>query len=118
MKSKVTVLVAALFLASVLASAQIAAANGTELSKIGDVVAQWVACAKRRGIKRIARLTQDFPSINNHVRAVKEEAGRAGITFVYEDTFDATTTDFTSRIAAAKKTSPDVYFIEGFEPGL
>ena len=49
---------------------------------------------------------------------MQKEAARAGITFVYEDTFDATTTDFTSRIAAAKKTSPDVYFIEGFEPGL
>src|SRR5213592_4501504 len=57
-----------------------------------DEATQWVAEAKRRGIKSIARLTQDYPSINNHVRAVKEEAARAGITFVYEDTFDATTT--------------------------
>ena len=39
-----------------------------------DEAAQWVAEAKRRGIKTVARLTQDYPSINNHVRAVKEEA--------------------------------------------
>lgn len=83
-----------------------------------DEAARWVAEAKKRGIKTVARLTQDYPSINNHVRAVKEKAAKAGITFVYEETFDATITDFTSRIAAAKKTSPDIYFIEGFEPGL
>ena len=83
-----------------------------------DEAAQWVAEAKKRGIKTIARLTQDYPSISNHVRALKEEAAKAGITFVYEDTFDATTTDFTSRIASAKRSSPDLYFIEAFEPAL
>jgi len=83
-----------------------------------DEAARWVAEAKKRGIKTIARLTQDYPSINNHVRALKEETAKAGITFVYEDTFDAPTTDFTSRIASAKGTSPDLYFIEAFEPTL
>jgi ABC-type branched-subunit amino acid transport system substrate-binding protein len=36
-----------------------------------DEASQWVAEALRRGIKRIARLTQAYPSIDNHVRAVK-----------------------------------------------
>lgn len=49
-----------------------------------DEATQWVAEAKRRGIKRIARLTQDYPSIDNHVRMVKAEAAKAGITFVYD----------------------------------
>jgi ABC-type branched-subunit amino acid transport system substrate-binding protein len=83
-----------------------------------DEAALWVAEAKRRGIKRIARFTQDFPSIDNHVRAVKAEAAKAGIEFVFEDRFAPTTTDFRSEIAAAMRTSPDVYYVEGFNPAL
>ncbi len=83
-----------------------------------DEATQWVAEAKRRGIKRIARLTQDYPSIDNHVRALKVEAAPAGIAFVYEDRFEASTADFRSSIAAAKSTSPDVYFVEAFNPAL
>src|SRR5438876_7183354 len=83
-----------------------------------DEATQWVAEAKRREIKRIARLTQDYPSIDNHVRALKAEAAPAGIAFVYEDRFEASTVDFRSRIAAAKGTSPDVYFVEAFNPAL
>jgi len=33
--------------------------------------------ARRRGIHRIAVLRQDYPSINNHVDAMKCEAARA-----------------------------------------
>ncbi len=83
-----------------------------------DEATQWVAEAQRRGIKRIARLTQDYPSIDNHVRALKAETTPAGITFVYEDRFEASTADFRSRIAAAKATSPDLYFVEAFNPAL
>ncbi len=83
-----------------------------------DEATQWVVEAKRRGIKRIARLTQDYPSIDNHVRAVKAEAAPAGMAFVYEDRFEASTTDFRSRIAAAKATGRDVYFVEAFNPAL
>src|SRR5438552_14139120 len=79
---------------------------------------QWVAEAQRRGIKRIARLTQDYPSIDNHVRALKAETAPAGITFVYEDRFEASTADFRSSIAAARATSPDLYFVEAFNPAL
>src|SRR5207245_2081891 len=85
-----------------------------------DEATQWVAEAKRRGIKRIARLTQDYPSIDNHVRALKAETAPAGITFVYEDRFEASTADFRSSIAAALATSPYPYdsvhmLVEGFE---
>src|SRR5437773_2614192 len=82
-----------------------------------DEATQWVTEAKRRGIKRIARLTQDYPSVDNHVRALKVEAAPAGIAFVYEDRFEASTADFRSSIAAAKSTSPDVYFVEAFKSG-
>ena len=83
-----------------------------------DEASQWVAEAKRRSIKSVALLTQDYPSINNHVRALWAEAAKAGIAFVYEDKFAATTTDFRARIAAAKGTAPDVYFAEAFNPAL
>ncbi len=49
-----------------------------------DEASQWIAEARRRGIKRIARLTQDYPSIDNHVRALKEEGAKVGIEFVYD----------------------------------
>src|SRR5262249_24520077 len=68
-----------------------------------DEATRWVTEAKRRGVKRVARLTQNYPSIENHVRALKEEAIPAGIEFVYEDRFDASATDFGSTIAAAQK---------------
>jgi ABC-type branched-subunit amino acid transport system substrate-binding protein len=83
-----------------------------------DEAIRWVEEAKRRGIKRIARLTQKYPSIENHVRALKEEAIPAGIEFVYEDRFDASTTDFRPAIAAAKNSSPDLFFVEAFNPAL
>jgi ABC-type branched-subunit amino acid transport system substrate-binding protein len=83
-----------------------------------DEATLWVAEANRRGIGSVALLTQDYPSINNHVRALRAEATKAEIAFVYEDRFEATTTDFSARIAAAKATAPDVYFVEAFNPAL
>jgi ABC-type branched-subunit amino acid transport system substrate-binding protein len=83
-----------------------------------DEATRWITEARRRGVKRIARLTQDYPSIDNHVRALKEEGAKAGIEFVYEGRFEGTATDFSSSIAAAKRTSPDLYFVEGFNPAL
>jgi hypothetical protein len=90
----------------------------TTMSLAEDEAARWVTEAKKRRIRRIARLTQDYPSIDNHVRALKAVAAPAGIAFVYEDRFEASTEDFRSRMAAAKATSPDVYFVEAFNPAL
>jgi len=83
-----------------------------------DEATRWVAEARRRGIKRIALLTQDYPSVDNHVRMLKVEAAKFGIAFVSENRFEAKTTDFRARIAAAKRTSPDLYFVEAFNPAL
>ncbi len=92
--------------------------NFTMMPLAEDEAARWVAEAKRRGIQRVALLTQAYPSVDNHVRALKAEGAKTGIKFVYEGRFDASTTDFTSMIAAASKTSPDVYFAEAFNPAL
>src|SRR5262249_23985918 len=83
-----------------------------------DEAARWVAEASRRGITSIARLTQDYARIDNHVKALRAEAATAGMAFVYEDRFEAAATDFRATIAAAKATAPDVYFVEAFTPAL
>jgi ABC-type branched-subunit amino acid transport system substrate-binding protein len=83
-----------------------------------DEATLWAAEANRRGIRSVALLTQDYPSIDNHVRALRAEAAKLGIAIVYQDRFAATTTDFSARIAAAKATAPDVYFVEAFNPAL
>ncbi len=79
---------------------------------------RWVPEAQRRGIKSMAILSQDYPSVNNHVKAVKAEAERAGMAVLYEDTFGATTTDFGPTIRKAQATNPDVYYIEALNPAL
>ena len=83
-----------------------------------DEAARWVVEGKRRGIKTIALLTQEYPSVNNHVRALKEEAAKAGIAVVFEDKAEGTMTDFQSKIEAMKASSPGIYFVEVFNPAL
>ena len=79
---------------------------------------RWVAEARRRGIHRIAVVTQDYPSINNHVKAMEVEARKGGLTVSYQRRFDAATTDFRAIIAEARASRPDVYYIEALNPGL
>jgi branched-chain amino acid transport system substrate-binding protein len=80
--------------------------------------ARWVAEARRRGIKTLALLTQDYPSIKNHVKALKTEATRAGLGITYERTFGESVADFRSLIAGARATHPDVHYVEALNPGL
>jgi ABC-type branched-subunit amino acid transport system substrate-binding protein len=78
----------------------------------------WAQEARRRGIRRVALITQDYPSINNHVKALKIEAARADLSIADEQRFDASATDFRSIIARAERAQPDVYYVEALEPGL
>ncbi len=80
--------------------------------------ALWAREARRRGITRVALITQDYPSINNHVKALKVEAARAGLTIADEQRFDGSVTDYRSMIARAERADPDVYYVEALEPGL
>jgi len=79
---------------------------------------RWVGEARKRGISKIAIISQDYPSINNHVRALKAEVANDGLSITYEKRFDASMTNFRGTIAAAKATNPDVYYVEGLNPGL
>ncbi len=79
---------------------------------------RWVEEARKRGIARIAIISQDYPSINNHVKALKAEVARVGLTITYETHFDASVTEFRGTIAAAKASQPDVYYLEALNPRL
>ena len=78
----------------------------------------WVHEAQRRGIRQFAILSQDYPSINNHVLALKKEAARVGLRVVDEQRFEESMTDFRSRIAQAENARPDVLYVEAFDPAL
>lgn len=78
----------------------------------------WVREARRRGIRRVALLSQNYPSIHNHVRALKAEAARAGLPISYEQEFSDTVVDFQPLIAAARASQPDVYYVEALSPQL
>ncbi len=92
--------------------------NFTNIPLPEDEAVRWVEEARKRGIKSIALLTQDYPSIDGHVKALKEEAARAGIRVVYENRFAESTTDFRSAISEAQAASPDVYFVEAYTTPL
>jgi ABC-type branched-subunit amino acid transport system substrate-binding protein len=78
----------------------------------------WAREAQRRGIKRVALLTQDYPSINNHVKALKIEVARLGLIVADEQRFDGSVTDFRSIVTQAAASHPGVYYVEVLEPGL
>jgi ABC-type branched-subunit amino acid transport system substrate-binding protein len=63
-------------------------------------------------------LTQSYPSIVNHVNALKAEAAGQGLQIVSDQTFDADVMDFGSPIARAAAARPDVYYVEALEPSL
>ena len=68
--------------------------------------ALWAREARKRGIERIALVTQDYPSINNHVKALKIEAARVGLVVTNEQTFAESVRDFTAIIAQAEVRTP------------
>src|SRR5207253_248624 len=78
----------------------------------------WVREAQRRGIRTMAVLAQDYPSINNHVNALVAEANRAGITLTYRQHFPESTSDFRPLIRQAQATRPDTYYVEALTPSL
>jgi ABC-type branched-subunit amino acid transport system substrate-binding protein len=92
--------------------------NFTNIPSPEAEAALWAHEAQRRGVKTVAFITQDYPSINNHVKTVKLEAARVGIKVTDEQRLDGSVTDFRSPISRAQRVSPDVYYIEALEPSL
>ncbi len=78
----------------------------------------WVHEAQRRGLRTIAIVSQDYPSINNHVEALKAEAARAGLVIASESRFEGSLTDFHSVISPAAASAPDVFYVEALNPAL
>ena len=92
--------------------------NFTNIPIADDEAVEWVEEAKKRNIKTVAIINQKYPSIEGHVRALKEQAKAAGIQIVFEEEFEADATAFSSVINKARATAPDVYFISAFPPAL
>ncbi|HEY3114969.1 MAG TPA: ABC transporter substrate-binding protein [Gemmatimonadaceae bacterium] len=92
--------------------------NFTNIPSPAAEAVGWVREAKQRGIGTVAILQQDYPSINNHVKAMKAEARRQGIRITYERRFADTTADFRPIMDSARATHPDVYYVEALEPEL
>jgi ABC-type branched-subunit amino acid transport system substrate-binding protein len=92
--------------------------NFTNIPIAEDEAIEWIKEAKKRNIKTIAIINQKYPSIEGHVKALKDEAKNSGIQVLFEKEFEANTTDFTTVINEAKKTVADIYFISGFPPTL
>jgi ABC-type branched-subunit amino acid transport system substrate-binding protein len=78
----------------------------------------WVREAQRRGIRTVALLTEDYPSIQGHVRALKVEAEARGLRVVSEQSFPDSATDFSALLGRARDAAPDVYYVEALEPTL
>lgn len=79
---------------------------------------RWVEEARRRGIRRVAVIAQDYPSINNHVAAMETAARRAGITIASDRRFPDGTPDFGDFVREARASRPDVYYVEALPPRL
>ncbi len=79
---------------------------------------RWVQEARRRGIRNIALLTQDYPSIQGHLEALKVAVRRAGLTITDAQEFADSVTDFRKMIARARASHPDVYYVEALNPQL
>ena len=93
--------------------------NFTNIPIPEDEARRWVTEARERGIKTVAIISLDYPSVNGHVRAIREEAPGAGMSIVYDKQFEESTTDFRVLIAEANKGGqPDVYFVSGYPPAL
>jgi ABC-type branched-subunit amino acid transport system substrate-binding protein len=92
--------------------------NFTNIPSPQAEAVRWVGEARRRGIKRIAVVSQDYPSINNHVKAMKAEALREGLVISYEYRFADTVKDFRDKLVDAQASRPDVFYVEALEPNL
>jgi ABC-type branched-subunit amino acid transport system substrate-binding protein len=92
--------------------------NFTNIPLAEDEAEAWVAEAKSRGVKTIAILAQDYPSIDGHVKGLKAAAEKAGMKIVYEYRFPAGTKQFLKPMQAAVPKNPDVYFVSAYEPSL
>jgi ABC-type branched-subunit amino acid transport system substrate-binding protein len=78
----------------------------------------WVREARARNISSVAILAQDYPSIRNHVEAVKQQAVRSGIAVVSERYFAGDARDFRPLLAATTSISYDALYVEALQPAL
>jgi ABC-type branched-subunit amino acid transport system substrate-binding protein len=93
--------------------------NFTNIPLAEDEADAWVAQAQKQGIKSVAIIAQQYPSIDGHVNALKKAAEAAGIKVVYEYRFPQGTTSFLDPVRTAlEQYRPDAFYVSGYEPSL
>jgi ABC-type branched-subunit amino acid transport system substrate-binding protein len=92
--------------------------NFTNIPSPEAEATRWIQEAKQRGIARIAIIAQDYPSINNHVKALEAQVAREGLRITYDRRFGESVMEFEQIIAQARASSPDVYYVEALHPNL
>jgi ABC-type branched-subunit amino acid transport system substrate-binding protein len=92
--------------------------NFTNIPSPEAEAVRWVQEAQRRGIRTVSLLTQDYPSIHNHVKALKTELARAGLVISSEREFADSVTDFRAMITQARRGEPDIFYVEALNPQL
>ena len=79
--------------------------NFTNIPSPEAEATRWVGEARKRGISRIAIISQDYPSINNHVRALKAEVARDGLS-ITSGTSTRPRTSFAGRLPPRRPRDP------------
>jgi ABC-type branched-subunit amino acid transport system substrate-binding protein len=92
--------------------------NFTNIPSPEAEASRWVEEATRRGIASVAIVSQNYPSINNHVKALRNAIARSTIRVVYTKTVEAGQSSFRDVIDSAQAARPDVYYVETLEPSL
>jgi branched-chain amino acid transport system substrate-binding protein len=93
--------------------------NFTNIPLAEDEADAWVTEAQKQGIKSVAIIAQQYPSIDGHVNALKKAAETAGIKVVYEYRFPQGTTSFLDPVRTAlEEYQPDAFYVSGYEPSL
>jgi len=92
--------------------------NYTNAILPAEDAAFWADEAAKRGLKKVAILSQIHPGINVVVDEIKNQASLKGLSVVYEERFDGSVRDFKTIIAKAKISNPDTYFIISFPPSI
>ncbi|MEK7208810.1 MAG: ABC transporter substrate-binding protein [Patescibacteria group bacterium] len=83
-----------------------------------DEARAWVGETVRRGLKKIAILTQNHPGVNAAADQVKKQAENAGLQIVHEERFAGDLRDFKTIIAKTKQAAPEIIFLRAFPPAM
>lgn len=92
--------------------------NYTNLVMPDDEGKAYADEAARRGIKKVAMLTQNHSGVNAIADGVKAALKAKGIQVVLDEKFEGTNRDFKTIVSKAKQTKADTYYVVSYPPAL